>query len=895
VKLFIVAILFFSTIVHAEYLRTIRIGTYPDEASAKVALEKLQKFVNSNETIKSLQQEWDFVFKERQSGKYFITLGEPFRDREVLQTVLDNLRKAYPDVYVTRLKSYKPMQKKASQKNTVIKRESDVVVKEPETATPQEVEKNIEKEIQKQTPPAVLNKEEIKKRQEPLRNTESKEVVPQRVKKETLTQKQQTFKLKEERKNYLHDYRLWWALLFVAGVLLIIFFLLYKRANKRAEEAQMKNMMLQEQLDQANQKLQNKDRVFSHTSHELRSPMTAILGLSHLLLEEEGMPIKQKEYVKKIEGSAKYLLEIINDILDLSKMEAGALKIEQREFNLNRVVRHVVNIVSVAARENGTRIELDISHKVPPYIVGDSLRLTQILVNLLSNAVKFTKNGVVVLDIRKTSQYGDTLTLEFRVRDNGIGMTEAQLKNIFNSYAQASESTSREYGGTGLGLSIVKYLVDLMKGDIHVESKKHHGTLFIVHLKFSIQKEKEKRFYRLPSREYLDRRVLLVDKSQKNIQKLQEAFGYFNYTVHVIPSFKDSVLDGNILFDIVVVNKEFLDDEAIEIIKGMKAKSGTKFILFSDSVLEIDTELLNRVKVDAHLSRPFTQDDILNILKSVCDVKNKEAKEEQPLESKIKLQELGKKRILIAEDNKVNHKVLKGLLSDTDMEIIFAEDGLEVLDIIKNEEQFDLILLDINMPQLNGYDTAKEIRKIGRYSKTPILALTADVMQNAIDKAMLSGMQGHIAKPIIVNEFYEKLYYFLTQKPKAALEYEQQQNSKQKVYQEFSIEKGLENTHGDKRLYKTLLLEFVNGYKNSAATIAELLKVGKFKEARIMAMDVKDVALNIGAYKLYENAAAMQYTFEKASRGNYKEVLGYYEETLNSLIKEIKHYLQHES
>jgi len=858
----VIFLLLLVSFIHAQYLRTIRIGTYPNESTAKEALNEIQKYASNNPTISTLQREWDFKFKERQSGKYYITLVEPFRDRSVLQQVLDNLRLVYPDIYVTRLKSYVSAPKKIPEPKNIIVKESFPILKKEQASVV----------IEKKTEIPVEKKVELKKVEVPLETVGIKEI-------------------SEKKKGIDYTFYIFVFILFILFSATILLFILFRKYKKNSEDLLMQKMMLQEQLEQANKKLKNKDKVFSHTSHELRNPMSAIIGLSHLLLEES-MQLKQKEYVKKIEGSAKYLLEIINDILDLSKMEAGALKMEQREFNINHVIRHVVNIVSVAARENGTRVELDIHKNVPPYIVGDSLRLTQVLINLLSNAVKFTKNGVVILSIRKTSQHGEMLTLEFIVKDNGIGMTQNQLNHIFVSYAQASESTAREFGGTGLGLSIVKYLVDIMKGDIQVESKKQHGTTFVVHLQFNTLKANEKRFYRLPSKEYLNKRVLIVEKSQGNIDKLKDAFSYFNYLIHTIPSFDDIVFDANMKFDIVIINKDQVNSKLIGIIKKMKEKNKTKFILFSNSILEVDKKLLEELEIDEHLNRPFTQEDVLELLKKVCSIGKVAHKINKAQLPKEKLKTLQKKKVLIAEDNRLNHKVLSEILSDTPLEILFVENGEEALKVIRTTiRKFDLILLDINMPKLNGYETALEIRKLEKYNDVPILALTADVMQDAIDKTYEVGMQGHIAKPIIVNTFYERLYNILKEDKAISLPYIQQK-SKSLKFKEFSPTKALVHIHNDTELYESLLEDFYQLYKNSAQELEKLLKAGKFKEARAKAIDIKDVAFNVGAYKLYEDAADMQYTFEKGKRGNYFEVLSHYQETLSALLQEIKRYLQ---
>ena len=769
-----------TNLLSAQYVRSIRIGTYPDEASAKTALKHLQKYAKSNTVITKLQKEYGFILKERVSGKYHITLAEPFYNKKVIHKVLKELRLKYPDAYIGKYYSPEALQtKKTSSPKTaekieeklskkiediplaVIKQkpfddEVKVVAKESGVMHVEKSQKAEETSISYEKIPQKTTSKKVTK--EPIVKAKKVEA-PKRVEKANINQ----IALKKEVSKESNGQLIAFALGFVP--LLLILFFVVRYFQKRLEKENVQKMMLQEQLEQVNNKLKNKDKIFSHTSHELRNPMSAIIGLSQLLLEES-MPQKQKDYVKKIEDAAKYLLEIINDILDLSKMEAGALKIEQKEFNLNHVLKHVVNIISVAARENGTHVELNVEHDVPPYIVGDALRLTQVLINLLNNAVKFTKNGIVILSIKKLEDHGNKLKLEFRIEDNGIGMTPNQLKKVFASYAQASASTAREFGGTGLGLSIVKELVEIMDGDIHVESKKQHGTTFIIHLKFHNFKANNKRFYRLPSKDFLNKKVLVVERSERNIQKIKNSFSYFNYTVHTIPSLNHVVLDEGMKFDIVVINKDIVDEKLINIIKKMKVKDKTKFILFSDSVLDVDKALLDKLEINEYLSRPFTQEDLLNVLKNVCTQKEQKTKvSKEDANNKEKLKTLGNKKILIAEDNKLNCKVLRSILSDTELELSFVEDGQAALDeVMQSRKPFDLIILDINMPKLNGYEVAKEIRKLARYNDTPILALTADVMQEAVDKSYAAGMQGHIAKPIIVNDFYKTLYDVLTAK-----------------------------------------------------------------------------------------------------------------------------------
>ena len=852
--LLLLLLLLFSEFLNASYLRTIRVGSFLNEQDAQQALSELQNYVYNDDELKELQQKWGFALKERKSGQYYITLIEPFTQREILQKVLDKLRLEYKDVYVTKLKEL-----------------------------PQDLKKNTIKEKVPSTPIMVMKEHEV------FKEIKEKAIQPKVVQKQKEQQKK--LKIVSPEKQSFNIWQILFFSSFTAFLILLWFFVKNKKEN---ETLSNNDLIYTERIKQATLNIESKEKFLSHASHELRTPMTAIMGLTHLVLENE-LPKFQREYIEKIQISAEHLVNIINDILDISKIQAGKLRIEKEEFNLNDILDYVLNIISIQAKNNNVIVAVEIDQDVPSRIIGDSLRLGQVLINLLGNAVKFTYDGEVTLYVKKVDVFANNIDLEFTIEDTGIGMTQEQVQKVFHSFSQADESTSRKFGGTGLGLSISKQLVEMMDGDIKVHSQKDVGTSFIFTIPFKLKDTEDKRQYRLPSTKLLNKRVLIIDSTDKESNSLVHAFSYFNYVSHAIPSFEEAVFDPEMLFDIVVIHQNDLSKFAVKKIQELKkySKGKCKVVLLNELNSSFNVNMLHGLKVDAYFKTPFTQQSVLNLIIELFEMKN--------LESSLKIKTLKEqlseykdKKILIAEDNVLNHKVIAGLLSKTGIELTFVMDGQEVVDLVNKGVDTDLILMDINMPKINGYDAAKEIRKNKKYDAIPILALTADVMDEAIDKAFEAGMQGHIAKPIIVDIFYKKILDVLSVK-RTHIEPNIQIvdiGDNKEEYEELSVSIGLSRCNNDKDFYKSILKDFKVMYLNSAVALEELCREGHFKEARRKSMDIKDVALNIGAYKLCENAAAMEYEFEKGSRSDWHELISFYAKSLEKLFSEIDHYLK---
>ena len=343
-----------------------------------------------------------------------------------------------------------------------------------------------------------------------------------------------------------------------------------------------------------------------------------------------------------------------------------------------------------------------------------------------------------------------------------------------------------------------------------------------------------------------------------------------------------------------MINKNQLNIATVRRLQQMQKEQVLKLVILNDLFSSLNTKILKELHVDGYLKIPFNQQNILNMMIDLYVSKKVDSKSRLKKAKNILDGEVNKK-ILVAEDNEVNHKVITGLLSNTGISITYVLNGKEAVDALLSGKEFDLVLMDLNMPIMNGYEAARKIRQHKKFDTIPILALTAEVMEEAIEKVISCGMQGHISKPIIIDIFYKKIYdaFHLPKKEEQlnilktlALE------SEEAEYSQISIEIGLERYNNDTEFYRSILKDFKKMYINSALELEDLCRIGNYKEARLKAMDIKDVSLSIGAYKLCENAATMEYSLEKGPRSNWVKLIAFYEAELAKLFKDIDDYLK---
>lgn len=508
-----------------------------------------------------------------------------------------------------------------------------------------------------------------------------------------------------------------------------------------------------------------KSDFLSQMSHEIRTPMNAIIGMTTIASAHIDDKNRVEDCLEKIGYSSKHLMTLINDVLDMSKIEGGKMSIAHETFNLQKVIESIASIIYPQAADKGLTFSVPLTNLSDTLLIGDSLRLNQVLLNLLSNAVKFTpQGGKIQLEIRQLERTDSKVRLRFTVSDTGIGMSEAFLERIFMPFEQETVSDGRKYGGTGLGMPITKNLVTLMGGTIAVKSKLNSGTSFVVELDFDLAADRNmmqpQKIHELKSL-----KVLIADDDRDNcihtslvLKNLQINSDWVLTGKECIKKVADAHLAGED-YDVCFVDWRMPDIDGIEATRRMREIVGpdTLIIIITAYDWGAIEKSAREAGVNTFLSKPLFASTLYNALLSVTGI---EKTVRYPVTNDILKSNLAGHRILLVEDNDINREIALELLIMTDIIVDDAKDGREAVDMfLLNGSTYDLILMDVQMPVMDGYEATQAIRHSDhpKASSIPIIAMTADAFHEDVVRATEAGMNGHLAKPIDPELLYRTL------------------------------------------------------------------------------------------------------------------------------------------
>ncbi|AFV01712.1 hypothetical protein UNSWDHB_2946 [Dehalobacter sp. UNSWDHB] len=694
----------------------------------------------------------------------------------------------------------------------------------------------------------------------------------------------------------------------ILGVLLVSWFWILRL--KREVAARIKaETDLKAAKDEAEAANHIKSAFLARMSHEIRTPLNAIMGLAYLL-NRTPLDTSQSNYLSKIILSAKDMLAIITDILDFSKIESGKIEVERISFNLDKILQQIINISSLKIEEQHITFLFKKDPNLPVFFWGDPTKIQQILLNVINNAIKFTANGEVSVDVRLVDIKNKIHQIEFIIRDNGLGMTDEQRTRLFVPFDQGDSSILRRFGGTGLGMSIVKGFVDLLGGEIQVQSIVGKGSTFTINLPLevdSIQEEEyERQAVRLPMRRI---KALVLEKNPTDRCLLKEYLRSFKMTA----AFTESGAEAEIMlrsasvsgrpFNLLIVgNNDTSDSSGIDFVQRLKTVLGIasrpKIILLVPLLRENLFKLTDEAGIELIIAKPVIASVLYN---AIIEIFFKDKIPEKDIDGTQREREAvlipdEPHHVLIVEDNKTNQMIAETILSQAGFKVFLADNGKEGYDIFtKQQQEIDLVLMDLHMPTLNGYEATCLIR--GLDANIPIVAMTADAVTGVEEQCRNLGINDYISKPFEPEQLISTIWRLINKDCKKS----NTQSTPQKadtalksVRQEPVLDEaeGVKRLGNRKEIYDAVLKEFYQENQNNAVFIAAKIKDKRYREAAPIIHKIKGSAGNISAKRLHSIASELQKALTEEDEIAVIPLHQELQDSLHELLKRIERSLK---